>query len=252
MTTQFEMSAEYYDIFYSQRRYRDDVAAIETLLKDVLPPDAAVLDVACGSHEHAQYFNPRYQIDGLDNNQTFLDIASAKNRQRPRPGGYHLASMDAFVLGRRYDAILCLFSSIGYLPDTAALQNTIQCFSDHLAPGGVILIEPWLAPDAMDSFPAAQVVTQRQTSIARIARHRIDGDKLTLWLHYLTSDNAGVQYFVEEHKMSFFSADDYRRAFDAAGLTLEFDPIGLSSARGLYVCRKRVTASQGRAMAASA
>lgn len=252
MTTQFEMSAEYYDIFYSQRRYQDDVVAIETRIKDVLPPEATVLDVACGSHEHARYFNPRYRIDGLDNNQTFLDIAHAKNRQRPRPGDYHLASMDAFALGRQYDAILCLFSSIGYLPDAAALQNTIQCFSDHLAPGGVILIEPWLAPDAMGSFPAAQVVTAQQTSIARISRHRIDGDKLTLWLHYLTSDDAGVQYFVEEHKMSFFSADDYRHAFEAAGLDLEFDPVGLSSARGLYVCRKRVTAGRAHAMAARA
>ena len=239
MNEQFELSARYYDAFYSQRPYRDDVAALQALIARHCPRADRVLDVACGSHEHGLHFDPRYQVDGLDNNATFLEIARRKTAGRPRPGAYHLHSMEDFSLDASYDAIVCLFSSIGYLPDADALRRTMHTFSDHLAPGGVIVVEPWLSAQQLGAFQSSQLVCADGLEIARIARHRVDGDKLTLWLHYLAGGPDDVRYFVEEHRMSLFSNEDYRDAFEHAGLECVFDPVGLSSRRGLYVCCQR-------------
>ena len=143
--------------------------------------------------------------------------------------------MEDFSLDASYDAIVCLFSSIGYLPDADALRRTMHTFSDHLAPGGVIVVEPWLSAQQLGAFQSSQLVCADGLEIARIARHRVDGDKLTLWLHYLAGGPDDVRYFVEEHRMSLFSNEDYRDAFEHAGLECVFDPVGLSSRRGLYV-----------------
>ena len=154
--------------------------------------------------------------------------------------------MEDFSLDASYDAIVCLFSSIGYLPDADALRRTMHTFSDHLAPGGVIVVEPWLSAQQLGAFQSSQLVCADGLEIARIARHRVDGDKLTLWLHYLAGGPDDVRYFVEEHRMSLFSNEDYRDAFEHAGLECVFDPVGLSSRRGLYVCRQRTAHERRR------
>ena len=56
--------------------------------------------------------------------------------------------MEDFSLDASYDAIVCLFSSIGYLPDADALRRTMHTFSDHLAPGGVIVVSPGSRPSS--------------------------------------------------------------------------------------------------------
>jgi len=51
--------------------------------------------------------------------------------------------MSDFHLPRRYDAVLCLFSSIGYLRTLDRVEAALACFQEHLAPGGVLIVEPW-------------------------------------------------------------------------------------------------------------
>ena len=238
MNEQFELSARYYDAFYSQRPYRDDVAALQALIARHCPRADRVLDVACGSRARPAL---RSALSGRRAGQQ-RDLPgdrSAQDRRTPRPGAYHLHSMEDFSLDASYDAIVCLFSSIGYLPDADALRRTMHTFSDHLAPGGVIVVEPWLSAQQLGAFQSSQLVCADGLEIARIARHRVDGDKLTLWLHYLAGGPDDVRYFVEEHRMSLFSNEDYRDAFEHAGLECVFDPVGLSSRRGLCVCRQR-------------
>ena len=145
-------------------------------------------------------------------------------------------------LDASYDAIVCLFSSIGYLPDADALRRTMHTFSDHLAPGGVIVVEPWLSAQQLGAFQSSQLVCADGLEIARIARHRVDGDKLTLW-HYLAGGPDDVRYFVEEHRMSLFSNEDYRDAFEHAECV--FDPVVGRHAAG-SMCAASGTAHERR------
>ena len=60
---------------------------------------------------------------------------------------FHEADMTDFDLGRQFDAIVCLFSAIGYAKTPETCQSAIDCMSRHLRPGGVLVIEPWFTPD---------------------------------------------------------------------------------------------------------
>ena len=52
----------------------------------------------------------------------------------------------------------------------------------------------------------------------------------------LVGTPAGVDHFVEDHELGLFTRDDFAAAFDAAGLRLEYDPIGPGGV-GLYIGR---------------
>src|SRR5207237_6570145 len=57
--------------------------------------------------------------------------------------------MSDFHLPTRYDVILCLFSSIGYVKTLDRVAQTLRCFRKHLAGDGVVILEPWFPPDKM-------------------------------------------------------------------------------------------------------
>ena len=53
------------------------------------------------------------------------------------------ADMIKLDLNKKFDVILCLFSSIGYVKTYQNLTKTIHNFAKHLKTGGVVIIEPW-------------------------------------------------------------------------------------------------------------
>ena len=56
-----------------------------------------------------------------------------------------------FDLGKQYDAVTCLFSSIGYTETVERLNRAVKQIARHLLIGGVTVIEPWFTPDQYES-----------------------------------------------------------------------------------------------------
>src|SRR5439155_15466702 len=109
----FTASAEFYDLIYSTfKDYGAEAAQLADILHRLNPQCRTILDVACGTGEHARLLATHdFAVDGLDLDPAFVRIAQHKNPE----GRFLEADMSDFHLPRRYDAVLCLFSSIGYL-----------------------------------------------------------------------------------------------------------------------------------------
>ena len=69
-----------------------------------------MLDVGCGTAEHLRFL-VGYQMVGLDIDPTFIRLAKRKLPSAE----FYVGDMRQFQLGLKFDVILCLFSSIGYL-----------------------------------------------------------------------------------------------------------------------------------------
>ena len=138
----YEKSAPWYDLIYFVfKDYSAEADQIGALMEVERPGAQTILDVACGTGEHALHLGERgFLVDGLDLEPNFVRIAAEKNPN----GTFIAADMIDFDLGKRYDAVLCLFSSIGYTRTVENLHRTIRCFREHLADDGVILVEPWM------------------------------------------------------------------------------------------------------------
>src|SRR5579864_2877898 len=161
----FSVSAELYDAIYSFKDYSTESSKIRKLIEQERPGAKSILDVACGTAEHAKHLSVNFEIDGIDVEPKFIEIARAKNPA----GNYSVADMRSFQLGKRYDIVQCLFSSIGYLLTPEDIVAALKCFRAHLAPGGVILVEPWLTPSAYKlGYPHMITVDQPNLKVCRM------------------------------------------------------------------------------------
>jgi predicted TPR repeat methyltransferase len=84
---------------------------VSALIRRHQPRARTLLDVACGTGRHLEHLRREFDCQGLDLDEGLLAVAAG------RLPGTRLtrADMTDFALGRRFDAVICLFSSIGYL-----------------------------------------------------------------------------------------------------------------------------------------
>ena len=156
-------------------------------------------------------------------------------RQRCPGVRFHQGDMASFDLERQFDAILCLFSAIGYVRTVDRLDRAVQTMARHLVPGGVLVVEPWLSPDQYRPGRVhATFVDEPALKIARMNASRVEGRVSVLDFHYLVGRPDGVESFAERHELGLFTGEQYLASFQSAGLETTHDPIGLSD-RGLYV-----------------
>src|SRR5438874_12499220 len=122
----FIESAELYDAIYSFKDYAAEAAQVAGLVRAAHPKARSILDVACGTGEHARQLSAScgFDVDGLDLDAGLLRVA----REKHPSGSFFHADMSDFNLETRYDAVLCLFSSIAYLVTLERTRRALACF----------------------------------------------------------------------------------------------------------------------------
>jgi SAM-dependent methyltransferase len=231
----FSQSAAYYDAIYHWKDYEQEAGTIHALIGQHARRLArTLLDVACGTGQHVAFLCEHYTVVGLDLDPGLLAVARARC-----PGiEFVEADMVGFELGRRFDVVTCLFSAIGYVKTLPRLQQAIRCMSQHLNPGGVLVVEPWFSPDTWNVGSVhALLVDQPELKIARMSVSEREDRLSRNEFHYLVATADGVRYFTERHELGLFTQEEYTRAFQASGLGVAFDPDGLTG-RGLYIASR--------------
>ena len=228
----FDRSAELYDLVYGFKDYAGEATRIDELIRERRPAASSLLDVACGTGKHLAELRGRYpDVAGLDLDEGLLAVA----RERLPDVTFHHADMLSFDLGRRFDAITCLFSSIGYAGNEENLRAAIAAMAHQLEPGGVLIVEPWLEPQEWKpGHLHLLTVDEPDVKIARGTVAGLDGTTSIMDFHYLVVTADGIEHFTEHHEAALFTRAQYESAFAAAGLAVERDEEGLIG-RGLYV-----------------
>jgi SAM-dependent methyltransferase len=234
----FQHSAAYYDAIYTSmgKDYAGEAARIIERIDSLHPGATTLLDVACGPGRHLEAFAERYHCAGLDIDHELLAVA----RSRCPDVQLHQGDMVSFDLGRRFGAVTCLFSSIGYTRTEARLGQAIACMAQHLEPGGVLIVEPWFTPEAWSPPRVMTAVVEHDgTSVVRMTLSKAGAtpDLSELDMQYLIGTAEGIEHRVEVHVLGLFTWDQYRAAFEAAGLATDVDEIGPID-RGLVIGRR--------------
>ena len=125
-----ERNAEIYDLIYSVagKDYAAETAALVELIRHRTPDADSVLDVACGTGEHLLHLKHSYRhVAGVELSPAMRARAEAKV-----PGvAIHAGDMRTFDLGRTFDAVLCLFSAIGYVESDEELRAAVTRLAAH-------------------------------------------------------------------------------------------------------------------------
>jgi SAM-dependent methyltransferase len=230
-------TAHLYDrIYQTWKDYRREALDLAHLIQFRRPQTQAILDVACGTGEHARTWieDLSYRVDGIDLQESFLKIA----REKCPRGNFVQADMRDFDLKGKYDVVLCLFSAIGYVKTTSGLNSAIRCMASHLLPGGLLLIDPWFPPGILqEGRVSVNTVDTQDGKIVRMSHTHLQGLLSVITFAYLVGDPQGVRQYIERHELGVFSREDFTEVFRKNGLSVEFDPKG-PSGRGLYIAVK--------------
>jgi SAM-dependent methyltransferase len=233
--TMYIRLAELYDVIYAKKDYAAEArtlhGVIERCARTPRRDRRTLLDVACGTGVHLSHFRAWYDVEGVELSPWMINVA----RRRLPDVPLHQYDMRHFDLGRRFDAVTCLFSAIGYMRSVSELRRAIATMARHVLPDGLVIVEPWITPDRfIDGHVHADVAEGNGLKIARVGVSRRDGDVSVLDMHHMVGSENGVERFFERHEVRLFTHEQYLSAFTAAGLVAVFDAEGLTG-RGLYV-----------------
>nr|BAC57036.1 N, N-dimethyltransferase [Micromonospora griseorubida] len=227
--------AAVYDLFYQGRGkdYATEATEVAQLIRARNPGADTLLDVACGTGTHAHDFAKEFsQVEGLELAPDMIAVARRRLPDTP----LHQGDMRDFRLDRRFGAVVCMFSSIGYLPTTADLDAALASFARHLDPGGVVVVEPWWFPESFhDGWVSADAVHGEARSVVRLSHSTRVGRATRMEVHFVVADaRNGPRHFTDTHLITLFHRHEYESAFVRAGLPVEYLPGG-PSGRGLFV-----------------
>src|SRR5215831_13337905 len=118
----FTKSPRFYDAIYATKDYAAEARRLKRFnTAHKRSAGIALLDIDCGTGDHVPYLRDEFAYEGLDLDPEMLAVA----RQRFSDIPFHQGDMVDFALGRQFDVVTCLFSSIAYTRTAMRLRQAI-------------------------------------------------------------------------------------------------------------------------------
>jgi SAM-dependent methyltransferase len=234
VTTYGDAHAAWYDALYESLG-KDHATEAHQLLDRVTTQlghtPASWLDVACGTGQHlAAVAEAVDEVVGVDLSEAMLDVARARLGGRVE---LLVADQRDLDLGRRFEVVSSLFSSIGYAADLAELDATVASLARHVAPGGVLVLEPWVDPaDWEDGRTQVVDVEEADRRAVRVITSRREGDVSLLEVAVVSAAAGRLTVDREDHRMLLVPRDRLLESVRAAGLEPTWDD---GHGRGLVI-----------------
>ncbi|CAM5693411.1 dTDP-3-amino-3,4,6-trideoxy-alpha-D-glucopyranose [Streptomyces tendae] len=191
-----ELADVYEEIYRSRGKdWGQEAADVARVITERNPGADSLLDVACGTGAHLSVFSELFDVaEGLEIAESMRRLAE----QRLPGTTVHAGDMRDFSLGRTYTAVSCMFCAIGYLETVADMRSAIRSMTDHLEPGGVLVVEPWWFPENfIEGYVAGDLARAEHRTVARISHTTRKGRATRMEVRFTVGDAAGIQQFTE-------------------------------------------------------
>ncbi len=201
------------------------------------------------------------QVTAVDIDPAMLARASARAALAGPAATEHLTLVEADLVGLRlpeagrFGLAFIALNSILVLPDRTSQRAAIQALADHLAPGGVAVVDIWL-PDAEDlarfdgriilEWPRPDPETGELVTKSGSAQHDAATGTIAVTTMFEASRQGGpTRRWVRSDRMRLLSADELGAWAEDAGLAVEtiaggydLGALGPGSERAILLARK--------------
>jgi SAM-dependent methyltransferase len=237
MYSDFKTISTYYDALYvNDREYAPEAARVKELLaRHGAPPRADLLVLACGTGGHIPYFKDDYNVSGLDLSEDMLDLA----REKFPDIRFHLGNLIDFKLETDFDAMICLYGSIGFVKTVDNLRASMKRIATYLRPGGLALITPWSTVEDFQDLIVVDAADRPDLKIARMEQICLKEPKIVeVTFHHLLGKNNDVTYHKQSMEIGLFSREEYTSAMTDAGLKVVEEYRGADVRGGAYIGKR--------------
>ena len=238
MYSDFQFISTYYDALYvNDAEYAPEADKVKQLLARHGAPSGDLLILACGTGGHVPYFMNDYTVSGLDLSEDMLALAQEKF-----PGlSFHCGNMIDFTVDAEFDAMICLYGSIGFVRTVDNLRAAMGRMAAHLRPGGLALITPWSTMEDFQEILVVDAADHTEMKIARMEQVRLKAPGLVeVTFHHLVGKNMDVTYHTQSMEIGLFSREEYRKAMTDAGLKVMEEYTEQDIRGGAYIGKRVV------------
>lgn len=197
---EYQEFAKYYDIFYQNKNYQKEV----NFLLNFIKKSDCILDVGCGTGNHAELLQKYNRIDGIDLNKEMITIA--KNKLN---GNLYIQSILDININQKYDIIISMFAVINHLKDTKELEVALTNLKKHLNKDGSIIIDlhnPKSSGEKVDEFN--NIVRKMEWDFNK---------KLKIENTFITFE-INNKVYKDQHVFRIFTIDEVKEACERVGL----------------------------------
>jgi SAM-dependent methyltransferase len=212
------LHARHYDLIYAGKPYADEARFVHSLLGG---RPGRLLDVACGSGRHAREFAALgWEVTGVDYSPDLLELAQDLEV-------HHQDMRQLEIPGPPFDAVTCLFDSIGYPQDNDGIVATLSGMRRHLARAGRVAVEFLHAPAMLSGADPVRVrrfELPEGGTVVRISETALDTVASVMHVDYEVIElGADGSYRRETERQSnrFFAVEEMRALMELAGLRVE-------------------------------
>jgi SAM-dependent methyltransferase len=212
------LHARHYDLIYAGKPYAEEARFVHSLLGG---GPGRLLDVACGSGRHAREFAALgWEVTGVDYSTDLLELAEDLEVHRQ-----DMRQLD--VPGPPFDAVTCLFDSIGYPQDNDGVVAALAGMRRHLTPGGRVAVEFLHAPAMLASADPVRVRRFELPdggTLVRISETTLDTIASVMHVEYEVIElgaEGSYRRDTERQANRFFAVEEMRALMELAGLKVE-------------------------------
>jgi len=160
MSSYIGRHAELYDVFYADKPYDNEADFVHQCLQQYSAGTThRVLELACGTGSHALALEKKgYEIVATDYSTDMLASACRKAAHaRSRVTFCHQDMRTLDLPYEPFDAVICLFDSIGYVATNEALEQVLRGVHRYLRPNGLFVFEFWHAAAMLRHYDPLRV-----------------------------------------------------------------------------------------------
>ncbi len=222
MTTFGAAYAGLYDAMYADKDYDRECDVIERLFVTRGEGVRTVLDLGCGTGNHALRLAARgYDVTGVDLSSEML--RRARDKADAAGADVCFIAGDVRYVDARgpYDAALMMFAVLGYQHENADVRAAFSNTRRLLRPGGLFTFDTWYGPGVLADPPAprTRIIDTAEGDVERTASVELDTRRHLCTVRYALTDRNGVPSY-ETHVVRYFFPMELEMYLEACGFRL--------------------------------
>ena len=203
----FNDYAQYYNLLYKDKNYREEVNYVKNLIERERPGTLTILDLGCGTGRHDKIFvEEGFLVTGVDYSEQMISIAKKNEGENLK---FIHGDARKVEIDNNFDVVIALFHVMSYQITNEDLIGVFSTAKSHLNPGGVFIFDCWYGPAVLTDRPTIRIkrLEDEKIELVRISEPEMNSNNNIVEVSFnvlIKDKSTGCQKEInEKHSMRY-------------------------------------------------
>ncbi len=216
--------AKHYDLFNKSKDYEFEAKFLKDIMIrfDKSTDGLKILNLGCGTGMHdRKLIDLGFQVTGVDQSAEMIEIA----KQKVPEAKYIVGDMSEFDLNEKFDVVICMFSSLGYLTEQDQINSFFESVANHLVDEGLLILDAWNGLGIVKDPPTIRrrIFEEGDLKIVRTSYPNLDVQNFVNNVRFeikVYENDKLIDEYEEHHKVRFFLPLEIKQYMGDVGINM--------------------------------